>query len=149
MQMTEGQIFEGAVTALGGDGPTMQWIVVSPHHKSHAHSLGDPLELHCMPLGILQQHLVHGRLRFLKTDPQHPVIRLQREKERRGLEDVHMGLQGAQLEQMLRFLEEAAAAEADYVRHLAGEILALSRAAPHSEAALARIQRQVTDILGS
>jgi hypothetical protein len=58
-----------------------RWIVVSPGGKLHAHSLADPLDLHCMPTGILQQSLGLGRLELVQTLPNHPVLRLQRRKE--------------------------------------------------------------------
>lgn len=143
MEILEGQIFEGFVSAMGTEGPRMRWIVVSPHGKTHAHSLGDPLELHCMPLGIMAQAIEHGRLALVDVAPDHPIIRLQRAKEARGIADAHMGLRGALLEQMLELLDAAAAQQADYRTFLAGEILTLCSAAEHGEVELAAVRERV------
>jgi len=125
MRISEGQIFEGAVTALGAEGPNMRWLVISPQGKIHAHSLGDPLDLHCMPIGILEQSLAQGKLSYVETHIDHPIIRLQRAKQEFGITDTHLGLHGKRLQKMLQLLEYSVENNFDYVPHLAGEILSL------------------------
>ncbi|MCP5315611.1 MAG: hypothetical protein H6955_18775 [Chromatiaceae bacterium] len=148
MDISESQIYEGPVTALGGEGPNARWIVVNPAGRLHAHSLDDPLDLHCMPIGLLQIAFDAGRVRLIDTQPDHPVIHLQREKERLGIRDTHLGLHGAQLDAMLQLLEKAVATGADYARYLAGEILA-GVAASHSAADEMRAVRdRVMTMLG-
>jgi hypothetical protein len=147
-EIREGQVWEGEVAALGGVGPSMRWLVISPHGKLHAHSLENPLDLHCMPLGIMQQAVSAGRLTLVAEEPEHPIIRLQREKEARGLVDTHMGLAGEPLEQMLGLLEQALLEKAEYAQHLAGEILALSAISSEEIAALDRVREQVRELLG-
>jgi hypothetical protein len=143
VQILEGQIFEGTVSALGMEGPPMRWIVVSPHGKTHAHSLTDPLELHCMPLGIMQQAIAQGRLELVDVAPDHPVLRLQRVKEQRGIVDTHLGLRAESLQQMLELLDEAVTQGADYRRYLAGEILGLCAGAEHAAAELDAVRQRV------
>ena len=125
MRVSEGQIYEGALTALGAEGPNMRWLVISPQGKIHAHSLGDPLQLHCMPIGILEQCLAQGTLSYVETQLDHPIIRLQRAKQEFGISDAHLGLHGKQLQKMLQLLEYSVENAFDYVPHLAGEILSL------------------------
>ncbi len=147
-EILEGQIFEGPVSALGGEGPQMRWIVVSPHGRAHAHCLSDPLDLHCMPLGIMRQAIAEGRLSLVETRLDHPVLRLQRAKEELGLEDTHMGLHGHLLRQMLKLLETAAAQGADYAPYLAGEILALFAASRYTDAEAEIVRSRVWSTIG-
>lgn len=149
MQIAESQVYEGEVSAMGGDGPTMHWIVVSPFGKTHAHSIDDPQDLHCMPLGILQKCIDDQRLAHTDTLPSHPVIQLQRAKEARGLRDTHMGLHGEQLDVMLRFLKTSVAEGAEYAPYLAGEISALLATTELSVQEVASVREQIGAILAN
>ena len=143
MEIVEGQVFEGTVTALGGEGPPMRWIVINPHGKMHAHSIADPLDLHCMPLGILQHCVTVGRLKLVGSQADHPVVRLQHAKVAHGLRDTHLGLQGDTLEKMLGLLESAVADRQDFAPFLAGEIFALTSKSQYSPAQMAAIRQRV------
>lgn len=149
MDIVEGQIYEGPVSALGSEGPPMRWIVVSPFGKRHAHSLGDPLELHCMPLGILLQNIELGALTLVDSAPDHPVIRLQRAKEARRLHDTHMGLYGETLAGMLALLDAAVTDAQDYAPFLAGEILTLLDRSRHTETQIGEITHGVQRLIGA
>ncbi len=125
MDLQEGQIYEGMVSALGGTGPSQHWIIVKPFGKTHAHSIDNPLDLHCMPVAVSHKAIDEGTLRLVETNPDHPVVRLQREKERQHIQDAHLGLHGKDMRKMLDLLEAATAAGEDYAPYAAGEILAL------------------------
>ena len=148
MRLEEGQIYEGPVAALGAEGPVQRWIIVSPFGKTHGHSIGDPMELHCMPLGIAQRAIEDGRLVLIGTDLTHPTIRLQRIKETLRLEDTHLGLHGDSLERMLVLMEDAARQGDECAPYAAGEVLALMsepRQSPEEIAAVvARVERAMT-----
>ncbi len=149
MQVVESQIYEGEVSALGGEGPAMRWIVVSPFGKTHAHSIDDPRNLHCMPLGILQRCIDEARLKHVDTRPNHPAIQLQRAKEERGLRDTHMGLHGDLLDLMLRFLRTAVAEHAEYAPFLAGEITALLATTELPADEIDTVRAEVAEIIGA
>lgn len=125
MKLVEGQIYEGPVSAFGGDGPLQRWMVVAPFGKMHCHSISDPLDLHCMPLAIAKEVTAEGRLTLTGTTTEHPVLRLQRRKESLGIQDAHLGLRGRNLERMLELLERAVADGDDYAPFAAGEVLSL------------------------
>jgi hypothetical protein len=143
VEILEGDVYEGCISALGGTGPLTRWIIVSPHGKRHAHSITDPLELHCMPFGILLQAIDRGELAFVESQPDHPAIRLQRVKEEGRLQDTHLGLRGEVLEGMIALLEKALEEEADYAPYLAGEILALIDRSHYDEAEINQIVDRV------
>ncbi|MFW2373678.1 MAG: hypothetical protein ACN4GM_11205 [Gammaproteobacteria bacterium] len=126
MNFTEGQIFKGDISLSGGNGgPTRSWIVVSPFNKLHIHSIDDPLELHCWPVFSAQKGIEGGYLKLIETNIDHPVMQLQRDKEKRGIPDAHMGLHGESLDKMFQLLEQAVADGLPYAPYAAGEILAL------------------------
>jgi hypothetical protein len=134
MNFIEGQILKGNITMSGGnDGPTRNWIVVSPFNKTHIHSIDDPLELHCWPLFSAQKGIEGGYLDLIGTDINHPVIQLQREKEKLGIHDAHMGLQEESLEKMFQLLEQAVEKGFSYAPYVAGEILAFTDSVDNSE----------------
>jgi len=134
MKFSEGQIFKGNITMSGGDdGPTRSWIVISPFNKTHIHSIDDPLDLHCWPLFSAQKGIEGGYLELIETDIEHPVIQLQRDKEKFDIHDVHMGLHGESLNKMIQLLEQAVANGLSYAPYVAGEILAFIDSANHSK----------------
>ena len=126
MDLRPGDIYQGAITAFGHPGPLTHWIVVDPFGRTHLHSFDDPYHLHCMPLTIARQAMKDGTLQWLMYDPEHPVIELQRAKERMDIPDAHLGLRGPFLTRMLTLLENAVANGAPYAPYAAGEILSLS-----------------------
>jgi len=146
MQLQEGQIYEGPVSAFGGEGPPQRWLVVAPFGKKHCHSVGDPMDLHCMPLAIAQEAVEEGRLKLVSESEDHPALRLQRTKERLGIHDAHMGLRGASLDRMIELLEQAARAGEDFAPYAAGEVLALV-CRLHSAEQIEAIREQVHAIL--
>lgn len=130
MELEEGQIYEGALSISGGDGPFRRWLVVSPFGKTHIHCIDNPLDLHCWPASLVEPGIESGRLRYVGKDPEHPGIRVQRLKEALGVRDVHLSINDRQLDRLLDALRSAVAAEADYAPYLAGEILsAVARSA--------------------
>ena len=143
MDLQEGQIYEGMISALGGKGPLQHWIIVKPFGKTHAHSIDNPLDLHCMPVAVSHKAIEAGTLRLVETTPDHPVIRLQREKERRNIQDAHMGLHGKDMLKMLDLLEAATAAGEDYAPYAAGEILALLSHSRHTKSEVTDIRARV------
>lgn len=146
MKLVEGQIYEGPVSAFGGDGPMQRWMVVAPSGKTHCHSISDPLDLHCMPLAIAEQAAAEGRLTLTETDGNHPVIRLQRRKEALGIQDAHLGLRGKNLERMLVLLEQAVSRDEDYASYAAGEVISLL-CRQHSEPEVAMIRARVEEAI--
>lgn len=60
----------------------------------------------------------------IDTRPDHPIIRLQRARERSGIGDTHLGLHHTDLKRLIALLESAAAEQLVYTSYLAGEILA-------------------------
>jgi hypothetical protein len=148
MNFIEGQIYRGNITMSGGnDGPTRSWIVVSPFDKTHIHSIDDPLELHCWPLFSAQKGIEGGCLELIETDPDHPVMQLQREKEKLDINDVHLGLHGESLDKMFQLLEQAAAKGLSYAPYAAGEILAFIGSANHSKEQIQKIKSMVDQYL--
>lgn len=144
MEFTEGQIYRGNISLSGGnDGPTQSWIIISPFEKIHIHSIDDPLDLHCWPLFPAQKGLEGGYLKLIETNIQHPVMCLQRAKEKLGISDIHMGLQGESLGRMFELLGQAVATSQPYALYAAGEILAFMGHANHSKKEMANIKEQV------
>jgi hypothetical protein len=144
MDFSEGQIFKGNISMSGGDdGPTRSWIVVSPFNKTHIHSIDDPLDLHCWPLFSAQKGLEGGFLKLIKTDIRHPVVQLQRAKEKFNVSDVHLGLKGQSLVNMFKLLEHAVETCQPYAKHAAGEILAFMESANHSRQEVTDIKKRV------
>ena len=134
MTFTEGQIFKGTISLTGGnDGPTMSWIVISPFNKMHIHSIDDPLDLHCWPLFSAEKGIEQGCLELVETDIDHPVLQLQREKEKLNISDGHLGLHGESLNEMLHLFERAAENGLSYEPYAAGEVLAFMDRAIHSK----------------
>jgi len=127
MHLEEGQIYEGDVSISGGPGPHRKWLVVAPFGRIHLHSLDDPLELHCLTMDAARSGIANGTLQLVDSAPEHPMLSLQREKERREIHDIHLGLSEPALESMYALLQEAVAENAPYAAHAAGEILALMR----------------------
>ena len=134
MDFKEGQIYRGDITLSGeGEGKTRDWIIISPFNKTHMHSINKPLKLHCWPLFAAQKGIEAGRLELIETDLQHPVVHLQREKEKLGIADIHMGLHGEPLEHMINLLGKATRENKSFAPYVAGEILAFMDRALHSK----------------
>jgi len=150
MKFREGQIFKGTISLSGGsDGPTRHWIVVSPFNKTHIHSIDDPLDLHCWPLFSAQKGIEGGYLKLIETNINHPVMQLQREKEKFDINDVHMGLHDKSLNKMFLLLEHAVANGLAYAPYAAGEILAFIDRANHSKMQVENIKNKVDQHLRS
>ncbi|MEJ2345403.1 MAG: hypothetical protein P8090_08320 [Gammaproteobacteria bacterium] len=147
MPFEEGQIYQGNVSLSGSEGPERRWIVVTPEGKLHAHSIDDPLEMHCLTVDAMKRGLANGRLHLAGTDPQHPVLQLQREKQQRHIRDSHLGLSGRQLDSMLDLLDEASETNAPYALFAAGEILALANAVLCGPDKLDQVRQRVRDNL--
>jgi hypothetical protein len=146
MDFKEGQIYRGDITLSGeGEGKTRDWIIISPFNKIHMHSINNPLKLHCWPLFAAQKGLDAGRLELIETDLQHPVVHLQREKEKLGIPDIHMGLYGEPLEQMINLLGEATRKNKPFAPYMAGEILAFIDRALHSKKEVKSIKKLVKE----
>lgn len=134
MKFSEGQIFKGNITLSGGDGgPIRSWIVISPFNKTHIHSIDNPLDLHCWPLFSAEKGIEAGYLKLVETDTNHPVMQLQRAKEKFDIHDVHLGLHGESLNKMMQLLEQAVTNGLSYAPYLAGEILSFINSANHSK----------------
>lgn len=146
MDFRPGDIYQGAITAFGHEGPLTHWIVVDPFGRTHFHSIDDPYHLHCMPLAIAEAALLDGRLEWLMYDPEHPVIELQRVKESMEIPDSHLGLKGPFLTRMLVLLENAVASGAPYAPYAAGEIISLS-CIHQNEAQRHQVQDEVIALL--
>lgn len=142
MEFSEGQIYKGNITISGGNnGPTKSWIVISPFNKTHIHSIDDPLDLHCWPLNAARKGLEGGYLELIKTDTQHPILHLQRAKEEQNINDIHMGLHGKHLDQMVDLLDHAVTTQKPYALYVAGEILAFMDRAVHSKKEITNIKK--------
>lgn len=146
-RLKEGQVYEGQVSLSGGEGPQRRWLVVAPFGKAHIHSIDDPAELHCWPLSVIHHGLAQGRMAYVEDRPDHPVLKLQRVKEARGLEDCHLGLRGEAVAAMLEILEEAVAAGAAYAPYAASELLALLDRTRYAEEDLAALAARITGLL--
>ena len=146
-RLKEGQVYEGRVSLSGGEGRLHRWLVVAPFGKYHIHSIDDPAELHCWPLSVIHHGLAQGRMAYLGDRPDHPVLKLQRAKEARGLKDCHLGLRGQAVVSMMAILEEAVAAGAAYVPYAASETLALLDRTRYSEDEVAALARRIAGLL--
>jgi hypothetical protein len=131
LSFEEGHIYEGDVTALGGEGPPQRWIAVAPFGKRALHSIGHPLDLHYMPVCVAADLITTNRLHTAGLDPHHPVVRLQRAKEFFNIRDTHMGIYENNLQEMINLLEEAIHTGEDYAVYAAGEILAMLKSADY------------------
>ena len=148
MEFKEGQIFEGNISISGSNnGPTKSWIITSPFNKIHIHSIDDPLDLHCWPIHSAMRGIEGGYLKLVTTDIQHPVIQLQRDKEKSGIYDTHMGLHGEALNKMFELLGHAVENSKAYAPYAAGEILASIDRTPHSKKEIAEIKKRVNEHL--
>jgi hypothetical protein len=125
MRFEEGQVYEGDVSISGATGPRHRWLVVAPFGRVHFHSIDDPLDLHCLTLDAAAQGVAAGALQLVDSERDHPILLLQREKERRGIHDVHLGLSGENLDAMYALLQEAVSEGASFAAYAAGEIKAL------------------------
>ena len=125
MEISEGEIYEGGVSPSGDDGPIRRWIVISPFGKTHAHSIDNPLDTHCLPLGAAIKGITDGKLKRIDTQIDHPILQLQRIKETLGIRDTHLGIHGKSLDRMLELLEQAVNSGANYAPYVAGEIFRL------------------------
>lgn len=123
--VSEGQIYEGAVSISGETGPYHRWMVIAPFGRMHALSIDDPFDLHCLPLHPLHQGLENGRLRYVESESDHPMLQLQRVKELYQVRDTHLGLAGDNIDKMLAILEDSIANQQDYAAYAAAEILTL------------------------
>ena len=123
VNLQEGQIYEGSISLTGHEGQTRRWIVVAPFGKTHIHAIDNPTDLRCWPAALVEAGVRSGKLNLVETNPQHPVLALQRDKEAHNLQDLHLGFHGDALEKMLALLQEAATADKAYTPYAAGEIL--------------------------
>lgn len=148
-QLTEGQIYEGRVSVSGADGPYARWIIVAPFGRVQAYSIDRLYELRCLPIFPLQQGLRNGLLKYVETEPEHPLVQLQQIKELNQVRDTHLGLAGDSLEKMFAILEEAVANGRAYTPYAATEILALLNETLYTEkerqAVYARVYKLLPD----
>ncbi len=147
MELEEGEIYEGAISLSGGEGPPHRWIVVAPFGKKHIHSIDDPAELHCWPLSVAQRGLEEGRLRYVGQEPGHPVLHLQRLKEAADIPDVHLGLHGEAVEKMLSLLEQAAEQGETHAPYAAAEIKAFIVRSSFPDQEMERLRERVDQLL--
>lgn len=148
MKLQPGDIYEGPITSFGHEGERSRWIVISPFGKTHCHSIDDPFDLHCMPLAIARQAVYDGRLVLVEHAAHHPVMELQREKERLGISDSHLGLRGEQLNRMIKLLRRAAHDNRDYLAYAIGELLSFVKIHPSDsvrQQVFTEIEHIVTD----
>lgn len=149
VQLEEGQVYQGTIAPLGGDGPRRRWLVVAPFGKMHLHSIDDPTDLHCMPLTTALQGIADGRLKLVGRDLDHPALQLQRTKEQVNIRDTHLSLYGKALNDMLALLEYAVREEQPYAPYAAGEILALINDAIYTAPQVEAVRQHVHEILGA
>lgn len=147
MKLEEGQIYRGGVSVSGEAGPEREWIIVAPFGKTHAHSIDNPLELHCLPVAAVLKGVENGMLRLVGEDGDHPVLRLQRAKETQGVRDAHLGLYGARMDKMLALLDDAVKSGRDYAPYAAGEVMALINPAMYRYEDMTRIIQRVHDLV--
>jgi len=148
MEFKEGQVYKGNITISGGGhGPTRNWIIISPFNKSHLMSIDDPLDLHCRPIDAAIKGIAGEYLKLVYTDIHHPVVRLQRDKEKPGISDIHLGLYGECLKKMMELLRLAVGEGKPYAPFVAGDILAFIKRAPHSKEDVTAISRRVNEHL--
>lgn len=148
MKFSEGQIFEGSISLSGENiGPTRRWIVISPFNKIYLCSIDEPLELHYLPIYAAEKGVERGYIELAETDIDHPLIRLQRDKEMCELRDIHLGLHGESLNKMFRLLEHAVKYNVSYAPYTAGEILTFIDCDYHCDESALRIKNQVYQTL--
>ena len=147
MELREGQVYEGMVSVSGEAGPLHRWIIVSPHGRTHAHSIDIPGELHCLSVATVLNSIENGRLKLVDYDPHHPVLELQRAKEAAGIRDAHLGLHGQSMEKMLGLLEEAVHEHLPYAPFAAGEILSLVNDAFYTHDEIEALTARVTALV--
>lgn len=139
----EGQIYEGEISISGSIGPMRHWIVVAPFGKLRIHSIDNPIELHSWPLSLIHQHDAEGWLKLVRTDSNHPVVRLQRVKEVMGIADSHLGLSDESLKKMLTIIKQGALYGEDYIPYAVGEVLAFMELDGHSSASYHPVRQQL------
>ncbi len=145
--VSEGQIYEGTVSISGESGPYHRWMVIAPFGRVHALSIDNPFDPHCLPLHPLQRGLESGRLRYVESEADHPMLQLQRVKELHQVRDTHLGLAGDNIDKMLAILEDAIEKQLSYAPYAAAEILTLlseSLCAPDQEQ---RVRNRVYDLV--
>lgn len=144
----EGQIYEGSISISGDQDISRTWIVVSPFGKTHIHSIDDPLDLHCWPAPLIEEGLRKGLISLVGEEPEHPMVRLQREKETMQIHDTHLGLDGERVNRMLDLLQNATERGADTAPYVAGEILSSLDRSNFSEEDRNEIEFLVNEQLG-
>lgn len=147
MDFEEGQIYEGSVSLMGEDGPLRHWLVIAPFGRLHIHSIDDPLELHCWPAATLEMGMTGGRVSLVGSQPDHPVIRLQRLKESMDIRDSDLGLSNENLHRMLRLLHRLLDERSELAPYAAGEVFALMRRSPIPSSHVKSIERHVLSML--
>lgn len=148
MEFSEGQIYKGNITISGGDhGPTKSWIVISPFNKTHIQSIDDPIDQHCWPLDAARKGIEGEYLKLVDTDVDHPLVHLQRDKEKLGIRDIYLGLHGENLSKMLELLKHAVHDGKPYAPFVAGEILTFIQRAVHTKKDVAEIRKYVREHL--
>lgn len=144
MVFEEGAIYEGNISLSGDIGPRGRWIVVAPHGKFHLHSIDNPDKLRCWPIHPAIKGIEQGTLELVGHDPEHPAVQLQRVKEAHGIRDIHLGLDGEQLDLMLDLLAAAVESGAPYAPYVAAEIVACDCRVAHSKHEHDDVRLQVT-----
>lgn len=144
----EGQIYEGSISISGDQDISRTWIVVSPFGKTHIHSIDDPLDLHCWPAPLIEEGLRKGLISLVGEEPEHPMVRLQREKETLQIQDTHLGLDDERVNRMLDLLQNATERGADTAPYVAGEILSSLDRSNFSEEDRNEIEFLVNEQLG-
>lgn len=148
MSLTEGQIFEGEIGSFGHEAPRQQWIVVSSFGKLGLHAISDPLDHHFMSPTVARMAIAGGKLIYSATNLDHPVVKLQREKEARQIRDTHMSVSKTAFGQVMALLEDAVADRRDYAPYLAGEFLAMLERARHRYSDTAPLVARVNMLVG-
>lgn len=147
MDLQEGQVYEGSVSLMGEEGPLRHWLVIAPFGRLHIHSIDDPLELHCWPAATLELGLAGGRVRQVDSQPDHPVIRLQRLKEEMEIRDSDLGLSNENLHRMLQLLHRLFDEHSELAPYAAGEVFALMRRSPIPSSHVKSIERHIISML--
>lgn len=148
MELQEGQIYKGGISLMGDEGPYRSWLVVAPFGNLHIHSIDDPLDLHCWPAIAAEKGLANNRLKLVGAQPDHPVISLQRLKERHDIRDIDLGLSNENLDKMLRLLEQLLDDSSALAAYAAGEVMAMLRRSAFSVEHIASVEQQITSRLG-
>lgn len=147
MDLEEGQIYQGSVSLMGEEGPLRHWLVIAPFGKLHIHSIDDPLELHCWPAATLEMGMASERVRLVGKDTDHPVIRLQRLKEKMEIRDSDLGLSNENLHRMLQLLRQLFEEHSELAPYAAGEVFALMRRSPIPSPHIKSIERHIVSML--